>query len=268
MIVLLPFLIIALTGDIVLYCSGAFSGRFPAVMALVFFLICFVGALVLYVGLIGIASLFVDKNKPADRPTAFWQFGARYTLKLLLVLCGVRIHLSGEDKIPQGRWLLVSNHRSAFDPITVICALDRHDLAFISKPSNFKIPIFGSFAHKICCLALDREDDRAAMKTILHAADLVKRDVCSFAIYPEGTRNEGEGLLPFRNGAFKIAQKAKVPIVVMKVENTEKVRRNFPFRPTHVYLNILEVISAEQVAELKTPEIGDEVRRCMECASV
>lgn len=266
--VLLPFLIIALVCDVLVCASGTFTGGMLIVMAVVLFAAFFAGSLVGYVAIMGLITLFIDPKKPVDRPKPFYQWAARFTLKLLLTVLGVRIHLSGEDKIPQGRWLLVSNHRSAFDALAVICAFDKHDLAFISKPSNLKIPIFGRIAHKICCLALDREDDRAALKTILRASELVKNDVTSFAIYPEGTRNEGEGLLPFRNGAFKIAQKAKVPIVVMKTENTENIRKNFPFRPTHVYLRILEVISAGQVAELKTPEIGDEVRRCMECASV
>ena len=173
MSVLLPFFLVAGAADVLLYRAGVFSGILPTALG---FVLCFAGAVLVYVLAIGAVSLFVDRRKPVERPGAFYQFITRFTLKLLLALAGVRIHLSGEDKIPQGRWLLVSNHRSAFDPLAVICALDRHDLAFISKPSNFRIPIFGAYAHRICCLALERDDDRAAMKTILQAEkSLLKR---------------------------------------------------------------------------------------------
>ena len=264
----MPFILLALVSDVLVLMGGAFAGGMAVVMAAVLFVAFFVGWIVLYVLALCLVSLFIDTKKPVDRPAPFFQWATRYTLKLFLAIMRVRVELEGEELLPEGRWLLVSNHRSAFDALAVICAFDKHDLAFISKPSNMKLPLIGPFAHKICCLALDREDDRAALRSILRAAELVKKGTTSFVIYPEGTRNEGEGLLPFRNGAFKIAQKAKVPIVVMTAENTGKVWKNFPFKATHVKLRVLEVISAAQVAELNTHDIGEEVRRCMQCASV
>ena len=54
----------------------------------------------------------------------------------------------------------------------------------------------------------------------------------------------------------------------MVVEHTEDILKNFPFRHTDVVLRIAEVIGAERVSAMKTPEIGEEVRRCMLCESV
>lgn len=86
--------------------------------------------------------------------------------------------------------------------------------------------------HMCFCLPLDREDNRAAVKTINEAVELLDENVVSMGIYPEGQTNKTEEpLLPFRNGAFKIAQKAKVPIVVCVIENTEKILKNFPGSP-------------------------------------
>ena len=67
------------------------------------------------------------------------------------------------------------------------------------------------------------------------------------------------GLLqPFRNGAFKIAQKANVPIVVCALSNTKAILKNMFRRRTDVHLDVLDVIPAETVASLKTTvEIGD-----------
>ncbi|MBO7218423.1 MAG: hypothetical protein J6V40_00400, partial [Clostridia bacterium] len=74
----------------------------------------------------------------------------------------------------------------------------------------------------------------------------------------EGTRNKTDApLLPFKNGGFKIAQKACVPIVVVKTTNSNKLR--FPF-VTSVTLDIVDVIYPKDYEGLNTNEIGDKVR--------
>ena len=98
-------------------------------------------------------------------------------------------HLRGLEKLPkEGRFLFVCNHRSLFDPLMVMGYLADWNIAFISKPSNMRIPLAGDLAYAAGFLAIDRENDRAALKTILTAADYMKRDLCSIGIYPEGTR--------------------------------------------------------------------------------
>ena len=43
------------------------------------------------------------------------------------------------------------------------------------------------------------------------------------AVFPEGYTSMDEKLHPFRSGVFKIALRAKVPVVVCTVQNTNKV---------------------------------------------
>lgn len=71
-------------------------------------------------------------------------------------------------------------------------------------------------------------------------------------------------LLPFHNGVFKIAQKAETPIVLLCVTGTEKISKRTPFRRTDVYLDVLEVFSAQGIQETKTEMIGTAVRRLIE----
>ncbi len=268
MLVLLPFICLGAVLSVAACLTCGYTGATLVLMLAVWFAAFLVAALVLFLLILAVLSLFIDPNKPQKTHSGFYCAFSKYVLGVLAAFARVRIHISGEEKIPQGRWLMVSNHRSGFDPVLTIWAMRKYDLAFVAKPTILRIPFIGRFVHKIGCLAIDRENDRAALKTILAAAELMKNDVTSFFIYPEGTRNTGEELLPFRNGAFKIAQKAKTPIVVMRVRGTEDVAKNAPWRHTDVYMDILEVIDAERVHELKTTEIGDEVRRCLQCASV
>ena len=252
MLLLLPYLIPGAVLSVITSLGAGYESWLLVLMLIVWLLAYSVGLLVLYLLAVAVISLFVDMEKPQKTVERFYFSTLKYALGLLCVFSRVRIHLSGEDKLPVGAFLLVANHRSNFDPLVTLWALRGRDLAFISKPENLRI---------------DRDNDRAALRTILDAAALLREGQVSVAIYPEGTRNHGEGLLPFRNGAFKIAQRAKAPIVVMTTENVEKIGKNAPFRHTDVYITIREVISAEEAASLRTGELGEKIRRCMLCES-
>ena len=256
MLVLLPFLIVGL-GLAAGVCFGV--GR-SAWLLLPLFLAGTLAAALLFVLLLAVLAAFSDKTKPQPVPNRLYSALTCYVLGLIVALFRVRIHVSGTELLPEGRWLLVCNHRSSFDPIVTGWVLRKRSLAFISKPENMNIPIAGRILHKAGYLPIDRENDRAALRTILTAAERMKRNTLSYGIYPEGTRHAAAEMLPFRNGAFKIAQKAGTPIVVAAVRGTDQVKRNAPLHPTDVYLDFCRVLDAETVSGLKTAEIGELVR--------
>ncbi len=177
----------------------------------------------------------------------------------LCTYAGVKMHAVGLEKMPEGRFLFVCNHRSMFDPLSFLAYLSRYEVGFVSKPSNLELPVIGLTARHAGCIAIDRENNREALKAILLAADYLKRDLCSIGIYPEGTRSRTGELLPFHAGSFKIAQKAGVPLVVACTYGTEKVGRRL-FRPTPVYLEILEVIEPERLKSMSTQALAEEAR--------
>ena len=259
MLVLLPYFITGLGLSIGLCSAAGYSGALLVVMLLVWFVVGFLGGLVLLVLLIGLVALFTDCKEPQTKPAPFYSAVVTYVMGLLTALGRVRLHVSGTERIPEGRWLLVGNHRSAFDPIVTGWVLRKHGVVFISKPENMRIPAVGKFLYKAGFLAIDQENDRAALRTILAAADYLKQDITSVAVYPEGTRNHGAGMLPFRNGVFKIAQKARVSVVVAAIRGSEQITRRAPWRTTDVYLDICGVMDAESVQQYKTHEIGEVV---------
>jgi 1-acyl-sn-glycerol-3-phosphate acyltransferase len=207
----------------------------------------------------------VDRSKPLEKQNPRAREACRGCGRFLCLYGGVRPHISGEDKLPtDSRFLFVCNHRSMFDPLVVIAFLGKWNISFISKPSNMNIPLAGDVAYDAGYLAIDRENDRAALKTILTAADYMKRDLCSIGIYPEGTRTKDGELLPFHSGSFKTAQRAGVPIAVACIRGTEKVKRRLFLRPTDVYLDILELIPAERVKAMSTAELAEYSRKRIE----
>lgn len=217
---------------------------------------------VVYVVFLFVCSLFVNPKKEYEEHSKFYRALLNGATALAIKIMRIRLHVSGIEKIPADtkNLLFVENHRSNFDPIITWHILKKWQPAFISKASNFKIPIFGRFIRKCCFMAIDRENPRNAIKTIFKTAELLKKGDVSIGIYPEGTRSKNCELLPFHNGVFKIAQKANAPIVVLAVSGTELVHKNYPFHHTDVYLDVLDVISADDVKNAKTEILGTRVR--------
>ena len=212
----------------------------------------------LYSLLIIISSFFIDTKKDYRKNSGYFRFLLDSATWLMVKLLRIRVHTSGLEKVPDGRFLFVSNHRSNFDPILSWYVLKKQKLAFISKEDNFKIPFFGKIIRKCCFMDIDRTSAKTALVTVNKAADLLKCDEVSVGVYPEGTRNKtGEQpLLPFHSGIYIIAKKAGVPIVAATVRGTEKIHVNFPKRSSDVYIDIIDVIDADYVKTHKCDDIS------------
>lgn len=259
--IILTFLILMVVFEAALMLWGGLSVVPTILLGLLFYLLLHVLCLLFLYAF----SLTVDRNKPLEKQIPICRAGAASVIGALNAYCGVRPHFTGLEKLPEDQsFLLVCNHRSMFDPCIVIDKLRRWNIMFISKPSNLKIPVIGRIAYAAGFLPIDRENNRNALKTILQAADYLKRGVCSMAVYPEGTRSKDGEMLPFHAGCFKVAQRAGVPLVIAAVWGTEKVKGRLLFRRTDVYMEILEVLPAEQVKAMSTNELADHSRAAMQ----
>ena len=208
--------------------------------------------------LLSISAMLVDPRKEYAKNSPYYRALLNISTAVGMKLLRIHVTINGKEKLPQNtRFLLVSNHRSNFDPIVTWYALREQKIAFVSKPENFRIPIFGRIIRKCCFLPIDREDPRKAIDAVNRAAELLKSGTLSIGIYPEGTRSRTDALLPFHNGVFKIAQKANAPIVVMSITGTDQIRKNWYRCRSEVTLNILGMIPAHEVIQMKTAEIGE-----------
>ena len=77
--------------------------------------------------------------------------------------------LVGADRLPEGGFLLVGNHRSDFDPITAMYALRDRGLTFVTKKENIDIPVGGRLIAGSGCISLDRSDDKQGLLVIRQA---------------------------------------------------------------------------------------------------
>lgn len=228
------------------------------------FVLALLGTHLIYVLVLSVISLFCS-DRSIEKQSNLCRACCAGVGDLFCFYAGVRVHLSGLEKLPADeKFLFVCNHKSMFDPLVVMGAMKKYNISFVSKPSNLKIPVAGVIAKNAGFLSIDRENNREALKTILQAAEYLKKGVCNMGIYPEGTRSKTGEMLPFHAGSFKIAQRANAPIAVACVRGSENVKRPHIFGHVDVYLDILELIPAERVKAMSTNDLADYSRSLME----
>lgn len=208
----------------------------------------------------------VDQNVQQEEDDPLYRTVTNLILQSVLPILRIRVKQSGMEKVPQsGRFLLVCNHCNDSDPIILLKCFKKYQLAFISKRENQSMFVIGPMMHKLQCQLINRENDREALKTILNCIKIIKEDKASIAVFPEGGILSEDGKLHhFRPGVFKIAQKAKVPIVVCTLKNTKDVVHNIlHFKGSKVELRVLETIPVEEITGVTTVEISDRCHKLM-----
>ena len=227
-----------------------------------------IGFFVLYGLLFVLLSVFVDKSKPQERPNYFYLAVFVETIALYFRLARIEIRVRGKEKVPaNSNFLLVSNHLSDHDFMSMLTVLRGRSVAFVSKPENFNYPVVGKYLHKGGFLPINRQEAREALTTIREVGARMRTMPISYGVFPEGTRNrQVDGLLPFREGVFMMAKKAGVPIVIVRVTDTDKVKHRSPWRKTLVYVDFVDVIDAQTVKETRSHELSEMVRERMAAA--
>ena len=103
----------------------------------VFYLIPLISVYTVVLGTLSIASSLFERNG------RFAHWCARTWSKLILGTTGVRVHLSGLDRLEPGRtYVFVSNHQSIYD-IPIIFASLPFQVRIIAKESLGRFPFLG-----------------------------------------------------------------------------------------------------------------------------
>ena len=221
----------------------------------------FLLAAALTFGLLVLICKCIDPDKPREKDNRAFRAFAIWCIQVALVFLPVRIHTKGLEKRPKGgRFLLVCNHLHEIDPAVLLYYFRRTPIAFIAKQEAKNMPLLNKAMPMLLCPYINRENDREALKTILRCIKLLKDDVVSIGVFPEGYIHKKRKLHHFRPGVFKIAQKANVPIVVCTLTNTHHVIKNsMKLKFTDVDMHVLDVIPAETVQSKSTTELAEEI---------
>ena len=211
-------------------------------------------------------------------PKYFWQFHkfnsqdqvpyeeAFIMLKNLCKNCSrvgrVRVHEEGVENIPlEGGCLLTPNHQGLFDGLAFLETSSRN-LAIVFKHEVKDIILLKQVMKMTGSLPINREDIKQSMRVIMEATELVKKGRMVL-VFPEGTRSKEE-LNEFKGGSFKIAQKAKAPIIPCAVIDSYKVFDTKSIKFVDVYIKYLPAIQYEEYKDMSTVDIADMVKTKIE----
>lgn len=147
---------------------------------------------------------------------------AKYWAKVALGIAGVKLVKKALfwPKTDE-RYLYISNHESVFD-IIVLYALLPKRVVMVAKHTLFYIPIFGWGMWLAGFVFVKRHNPKQAYKSLKRAVTHLKNSR-SVLIFAEGTCDNGKSLLPFKRGAFLIAQICQIPIIPIGISGVHKV---------------------------------------------
>jgi 1-acyl-sn-glycerol-3-phosphate acyltransferase len=156
-------------------------------------------------------------------------------------LAGVRVRVTGIERIPPFACLFAANHTSTLDAPAVVGAIPRR-IAILLKESLFRFPIVGQAFGLAGFIPVERGHDSAVIS--LEKAIEALRAGQSFLIYPEGTRSEDGRLQKFKKGAVVMAIKAGAPIVPVACSGAHILmkKRSLVLHPGEILVEFLAPI--------------------------
>lgn len=185
----------------------------------------------------------------------------KWGLKVIGFISGVKLEVNGLDNIPDDQAVLfVGNHISFFD-IIVTYPLMKRPTGYIAKKEIRKVPFLSWWMYFVNCIFLDRKDPRQGLKSVLEASEKIKNGTSIF-LFPEGTRSKDGKLAQFKDGGFKIATKAKAPIIPIGIQGTSDILENhFPIiKSGKVIVNFGKPVYTSEMSKAEQKSLPDLVR--------
>ena len=219
---------------------------------------------IVWTPVVGIALLLTGWwDRPRWIAGLVFRFGARI-LVALNPFWSVRTigHVPDRGSHP---FVAVANHESLAD-IVLIGSLP-WDMKWLSKASIFRVPFLGQMMRMAGDVSVERGSTRSRGASYDALLRWIGRGA-SIMIFPEGTRSRTTEMLPFRNGAFRLAIETGAPILPLAVHGTRTAIRkgSMQFGNARVVVRILDPVPTAGLGPDDLDELRAAVRRDIEDA--
>ena len=166
---------------------------------------------------------------------------------------GVRI------RDPRRPYVAVANHESYAD-IFLISHLP-WEMKWLSKAEVMRLPLMGWMMRMAGDIPVERGDARSRAEASDGIRDRLRKHV-SVMIMPEGTRSRTDDMLPFRDGAFRLAIEEQVPVLPIAVAGTRyaMAKGSLVFNRAVAEARVLEPIETAGMTLADVPALRDEAR--------
>jgi 1-acyl-sn-glycerol-3-phosphate acyltransferase len=129
-----------------------------------------------------------------------------------------RCRVVGRERLPwRGAAVIVANHLSIAD-ILVLYGLYR-PFKWVSKSSVFRVPFLGWNMALNGYVPVTRGAAESVRRMLARCRELLDQG-SPLLLFPEGTRSVTGELQPFKDGAFRLAAEAGVPVIPVALSGT------------------------------------------------
>ena len=155
--------------------------------------------------------------------------------------------------------VVVSNHESEAD--IFLSTLLPWDLKYLAKKEIFESPIMGGGMKLAGDIGVVRGDRRSGVKALLECRRRLGLGV-SVIIFPEGTRSRTDEMLPFKDGAVRIAVDQQIPIQPVALAGTRNALPpgSMLFGRSNAVIRILDPVPTKGLTGADVPALTERVQ--------
>jgi 1-acyl-sn-glycerol-3-phosphate acyltransferase len=169
------------------------------------------------------------------------------------------------EAIPEGNFLLVSNHQGNFDIPLLMTYIPRL-MGFVAKVELEKVPIISGWMKRMDCVFLDRKNLRQSI-SMLNSVSKKLKNGQSYALFPEGTRSKSSKMNAFKKGSLRIAVKSGVPILPVTIDGTYRLlEEKGRIVKGHVHVTIHDPIETSNLTKEEEMALNDRIQALIESA--
>lgn len=177
---------------------------------------------------------------------------------------GIRVRLEGLENIEAGtHYIFLSNHVSNLDPMVLIPNIPGKTSAFL-KRELMRIPLFGTALRMGKFVPVSRGNSREEAEQSVAAAVDALRSGLHITVFPEGTRSTDGRLLPFKKGAFFLAQETGAPIIPVIIRGTRQMMPKGTLRIIPGDVHVIFLAPIQSSPDISRDELMERVRSAME----
>lgn len=137
-----------------------------------------------------------------------------YTRRMLWAmdaLAGIRIDLRGQEKLPEGAFIIAAKHHSWGDGFVMFANVP--NLSFVTGDHMERFPLVGAILRKFGAIIVDSCGGPEARKALSESAATVAAEGRRILIYPEGHLAKPGERFRYRTGVYYMSKDFDLPVV-------------------------------------------------------
>ena len=210
-------------------------------------------------------SSVLHRGDPTQRIPGRWMRRLGRATSSLTPLWKFEIEGERPADIDRRAYVVVANHESQADPF--LLSWLPWDMRWVAKEELFRPPVTG-WAMRFGGDIPLRRGEGESVRVMMNECERALAGGISVMMFPEGTRSNDGGLLPFRDGAFRLALRAGVPVLPIALAGTRQMRPKHSkwFGKAHACAKILAPIPIDGLGVDDVATLRDRTRDAISAA--